>query len=69
LIFPGGKGPTSIVDDGGDMTIILIEGMKWEKIYAKSKELPDPSMVKSSDEKALYKLLKEMIPKNHNFFH
>ena len=31
--FAEGKGPQLIVDDGGDATILLIEGLKWEKIY------------------------------------
>ncbi len=33
LKWEDNKGPTSIVDDGGDMTMMLIEGMKWEKLY------------------------------------
>lgn len=35
LTWPDGKGPNIIVDDGGDATILLIEGLKWEKAYEK----------------------------------
>ncbi len=30
LTFPDGEGPDLIVDDGGDATMIIIEGAKWE---------------------------------------
>lgn len=33
LKFKNNKGPTSIVDDGGDMTMMILEGKKWEKLY------------------------------------
>lgn len=32
-----------IVDDGGDATLLILEGSKWEKTFAKTGELPDPS--------------------------
>jgi adenosylhomocysteinase len=62
LEFAGGHGPDSIVDDGGDMTIMLLEGMKWEKQYAEDKTLPDPASYKYDDEIALYSCLREVIP-------
>jgi len=31
--WPDGKGPNLIVDDGGDATLLLLEGMKYEKLY------------------------------------
>jgi adenosylhomocysteinase len=30
LTWPGGKGPTTIVDDGGDATILLLKGRECE---------------------------------------
>lgn len=36
LSFPEGKGPNIIVDDGGDATLFIIEGAKWEKVYEES---------------------------------
>lgn len=69
LTFPDGSGPDSIVDDGGDMTLMLIEGMKWEKRYQEHKLLPDPSNVEADDEKALYEFFREHIPEDPNRFH
>lgn len=68
LEFGDGQGPDSIVDDGGDMTIMLIEGAKWEKLYRETKQLPDPSAYKYDDEIALYACLREVIPQNPNRF-
>merc|ERR1711871_1683983 len=38
-----GLGPDMIVDDGGDMTLLIHEGVKAEKEFAKNGTLPDPS--------------------------
>eukprot|EP00494_Astrolonche_serrata_P030662 UN30930 len=51
LTWPLGKdgkrtGPNLIVDDGGDATLLIHEGVKWEQSYEKDKKLPDP---KSTD--------------------
>lgn len=55
LTFPGGKGPTMIVDDGGDATLMIHLGAKAEK---------DPSVLDreatSGDEKELLNILKEV---------
>jgi len=36
LIWPNGKGPNIIVDDGGDATLMILEGIKWEELYEKN---------------------------------
>jgi len=69
LTFPDGSGPDSIVDDGGDMTIMLIEGMKWEKKYKEKQDLPDPESVTGDDERALYQFFREVIPQDPERFH
>jgi adenosylhomocysteinase len=61
-------GPNMIVDDGGDMTLLVLEGAEWEARYEKTGELPDPSRCESDDEKALFNLLKNEIPKNPTRF-
>ncbi len=33
LIWPDGKGPNTLVDDGGDATMMILEGAKYEKIF------------------------------------
>lgn len=68
LEFADKQGPDSIVDDGGDMTIMLLEGAKWEKIYIEEKKLPDPEAYKYDDEIALYRCLRENIPSDPTRF-
>jgi adenosylhomocysteinase len=69
LEFEDGQGPTSIVDDGGDMTMLLLEGMKWEKEYEKSKTLPKSEDYSTADEKGLYSLIAKTIPTDPKKFH
>ena len=69
LQFKGGKGPTSIVDDGGDMTMMLLEGMKAEKAYKASGAVPDWESKTTDDERALYKLIANSLTQNDNRFH
>lgn len=38
-----GTGPDIIVDDGGDMTLLIHEGFKAEEAYKKDGTLPDPA--------------------------
>jgi len=57
LTWPDGYGPHQIVDDGGDATILLIEGLKWENIYKETKKLPEVTDKMSPDEQELYKLI------------
>ena len=57
LQFENGLGPTSIVDDGGDMTMMVLEGLKWSKVYKESKKLPVAEKDMSADEKSLMKIL------------
>ncbi len=42
LTWPGSDGPDLLVDDGGDATLLIHEGVKWERLHAKTGELPDP---------------------------
>ena len=42
--WPTGDGPDLIVDDGGDMTLLVHEGVRWEKLREQdSSILPDPA--------------------------
>jgi len=38
-----GDGPDIIVDDGGDMTLLIHKGYEWEQKFAADKVLPDPT--------------------------
>lgn len=62
LEWENGLGPTSIVDDGGDLTMMLLKGVEFEKEFEKSGKLPDPSKCDSADEQGLYTLLARVIP-------
>jgi adenosylhomocysteinase len=42
LTWPNGDGPDILVDDGGDATLIIHEGVKAERNFAKLGEYPDP---------------------------
>merc|ERR1719506_2581903 len=41
LTWPDGSGPEMIVDDGGDATLLIHEGVKAEKAFAENGSLPD----------------------------
>ncbi|HCL57563.1 MAG TPA: adenosylhomocysteinase [Spirochaetia bacterium] len=59
LTFPGGKGPNLIVDDGGDATLLIHDGVKAEK---NSKVLDiEPS---SEEHAEILSLLKETLKKS-----
>merc|ERR1711915_485318 len=68
LSFPGGKGPNIIVDDGGDATMMILEGAKWEAKYEENQSLPNPEDYKTEDEICLYTILKNTIPDNKTKF-
>jgi adenosylhomocysteinase len=53
LDFGGGRGPVQIVDDGGDATLMLHQGLEYEKAGG----VPDPSSAESADFVALLKVL------------
>lgn len=42
LTWPNFEGPNILVDDGGDATLLIHEGVKFERIYAKTGDLPNP---------------------------
>jgi adenosylhomocysteinase len=50
------EGPDMIVDDGGDATLLIHEGVKAEKEYKLHKTLPDPEKVEG-ELKFVYRLL------------
>lgn len=68
LNWPDDKGPDMVVDDGSDLTYLIHEGYKWEIAYEKNKSLPDPAKAGNREEKVVYKLLAEYIPKHPNKF-
>lgn len=65
LQFEDGKGPTSIVDDGGDMTMMILEGLKCERLIRDNKPLPNPEEMQSEDEKYLFKIINREVEKDN----
>merc|ERR1712176_443068 len=53
LTWPDGEGPDQIVDDGGDATLLLHEGKKFEEQYAKDGSLPDPATTDNAEFKCV----------------
>jgi len=58
-----GDGCDLIVDDGGDMTLLIHEGVKAEKQYAINKALPDPNSTDNAEFKIVLALLARELPK------
>lgn len=56
--WPGGKGPTTIVDDGGDATILLLKGRESEILFEKDGVLPEPERAGNHEEKILLTIIR-----------
>ncbi|MDL2290224.1 adenosylhomocysteinase [Paludibacteraceae bacterium OttesenSCG-928-F17] len=63
LTFEGNKGPTVIVDDGGDATMMIHVGVNAEK----NASVLD-KQVEGEDERELYAVLKRVLKENNNFW-
>merc|ERR1719407_38188 len=53
-----------LVDDGGDATLLIHEGTKYEAQYAKDKSLPDPASTSNPEFKCVLSLIRESIQKD-----
>jgi len=59
LSWPDADGsPNLIVDDGGDATLLIHEGVKAEAAFAKDGTLPDPDSTEDAEYKCVLKLLR-----------
>lgn len=69
LTWEDGEGPDQIVDDGGDATILCIEGLVAEKAYNNGAELVEPSRGSlSEDEYELKRVINRCLLKDKNYF-
>lgn len=64
-----GDGCDLIVDDGGDMTLLIHEGVKAEKKYAEDGSLPNPDSTTNAEFKIVLALLARELPKNPKKWH
>ncbi len=59
------KGPTQIVDDGGDATLLIHKGLEFER----AGKVPDPSTADSEEFEVVLKLLADLLKKNNKLWH
>ncbi|PHJ15015.1 adenosylhomocysteinase [Cystoisospora suis] len=64
LTWPDAAGPDLLVDDGGDATLIIHEGVKAEREFAASGKLPDPNSTDNAEMKIVLKVLGEGLKKD-----
>jgi len=63
LTWPDFNGPNIIVDDGGDATLLIHEGVKFERVYEKTGELPNPDLHDNKEFKIVVALIRDTITK------
>eukprot|EP01039_Chlorochromonas_danica_P005528 gene5528-6087_t len=64
-----GDGCDLLIDDGGDMTLLIHEGVKAEKKFAEDGSLPDPHTTHNSQFKIIYSILARELPLNPMKWH
>jgi adenosylhomocysteinase len=69
LSFPEGGGPSLIVDDGGDATLLIHMGVEAENRYAKDRTLPDPDSTDNEELAIILKLLRDELPGDSQRWH
>lgn len=56
-----GYGPDLIIDDGGDMTLLIHEGAKAEALYLNEGVLPDPNSTQNAEYKIVLSIIKRIL--------
>jgi adenosylhomocysteinase len=59
LTWPEIDGPDILVDDGGDATLLIHEGVKAERAFAKTGEIPNPDNYDNLEFKQVMRIIKE----------
>lgn len=65
LVWPNNDGPDLLVDDGGDATLLIHEGVKAEREFAKLGVLPNPDSTDNHEFKLVLKVLKRGLEAGH----
>jgi adenosylhomocysteinase len=69
LVWPDAEGACNmIVDDGGDATLLIHEGLKAEAVFKKTGVKPDPSSTEDPEFKIVLKLLHNTLAINPNMW-
>jgi len=61
-------GPNLIVDDGGDATLLIHEGVEWETSFEKDGKVPNPDDTDNLEMKEVYKVLAHTLKENPNMW-
>jgi len=61
LTWPDCDGPDILVDDGGDATLMVHEGVKAELEFEKLGTLPDPEKHENGEMKEIMKILRRLL--------
>jgi adenosylhomocysteinase len=69
LVWPDGEGPDIIVDDGGDATLLIHEGLKAEKEFAANGTVPDPDSTDNAEFKVVLGLIRDQLQKDPQTWH
>jgi len=69
LFWPNGDGPNLIVDDGGDATLLIHEGVKWENSFAVDGKFPDWEAETNEELKCVKKIIKECLAEDPQRWH
>lgn len=64
LSWPDADGPDLLVDDGGDATLLIHEGVKAEAHFEKTQELPNSDSTTNAEFKCILNIIKRSIPKD-----
>jgi adenosylhomocysteinase len=64
-----GVGPDIIVDDGGDMTLLIHEGFKAEEAFAKDGTEPNPESTDNAEFKLVLTIIKRELKKDPQRWH
>ena len=59
LTWPDCDGPDILVDDGGDATLLIHEGVKAERTFEKTGVLPDPTSTDNLEFQQVLRIIKE----------
>lgn len=61
LTWPNSDGPDLLVDDGGDATLLIHEGVKFERLFAKTGELPNADTTENKEFKCVLNIIKDSL--------
>ncbi|KAJ1634768.1 Adenosylhomocysteinase [Pavlovales sp. CCMP2436] len=68
ITWPDQSGADLIVDDGGDVTLLVHEGVAAEATFAAEKKMPDPASTDNAEFKCVLAIIKASIERDPQFF-